>query len=562
MLTDILGAARDFRRLRDISAVLMRYGFSDAVQRMGLASALDKLGETLHWKEVEDLAQMTTAQRIRAAMEDLGPTFIKLGQLMSTRVDMFPPDWIEEFERLQDHVAAEEFGPLCDQLTEDLGQSPETLFAEFDPEPLAAGSIAQVHRATLQDGDPVIVKVRRPGIETTVAADLRLLQRLAHIVQENISEAARYRLPQLVGQFRRSIRMELDLAAECRNAERLRNNLAAHYPPAEVPVTVPKVYWELTGKRVNVQEYIDGIPGRDLQSLEQSGLDRHLVAITGARAVLSTILEDGFFHADPHPGNLFFLPGNRIAFIDFGMVGYLSDRRREQFVGLLHAIVDDDEEAVTDALVDLCEGQPAQSDSLIEDVSVFLHNYHGIGLRHLDLTAVINDLLSMLRRHDLVLPLEMAQTFKVFITLEGLGRRLDPDFNLVAESAPVVKRAFARFYSPAALAKRSQRSVIEAVKLLTRLPREFRDTLQAMARGTMQVHIDVSQLERLTDRLDKVASRVTVGLITSALIIGSAIVMTVDEGPQFMGLPLVGAVGFFAAGIGGVWILASILRGK
>ncbi len=408
----------------------------------------------------------------------------------------------------------------------------------------------------------MVVKIRRPEIESVVAADLRLLQRLAHIVQENIPEAARYRLPELVKQFRRSILMELDLTAECRNAERLRTNLAGHYPPDEAPISVPIVYWELTGKRINVQEYIDGIHGRDLQALELAGLDRHKIAVTGARAVLSTILEDGFFHADPHPGNLFFLPDNRIAFIDFGMVGYLSDRRREQFVSLLHAIVDDDEEAVADALIDLCEGQSVQGDSLIEDVSVFLHNYHGVGLQQLDLTAVINDLLSMLRRNDLVLPLELAQTFKVFITLEGLGRRLDPDFNLVAESAPIVKRAFVKFYSPAALAKRGQRSVIEAVKLLARLPRELRDTLQAMARGTMQVHIDVNQLERLTERLDRAASRVTVGLITSALIIGSAIVMTVDEGPQFMGLPLIGAVGFFAAGIGGIWVLASILRGK
>lgn len=562
MLGDLLGAARDFGRLRDITVVLVRYGFSDIVQRMGLASALDKLGETLHWKEAENLAQMQTPQRLRAAMQDLGPTFVKLGQLMSTRVDMFPPDWIEEFEQLQDHVRPSDYEALHAQLTEDLGQPPETAFAEFDPEPLAAASIAQVHRATLHDGQPVVVKVRRPGIEATVTADLRLLQRLAHIARQNIAEAANYRLPELVQQFRRSILLELDLAAECRNAERLDANQTSRYPPGESPITVPKVYWEYTGRRVNVQEYIDGIPGRDLKAVERAGLDRHYLAVAGARAVLSTILEDGFFHADPHPGNLFFLPENRIAFIDFGMVGYLSDRRREQFVGLLRAIVDDDEEAVTDALVDLCEGQPAQTDTLIEDVSIFLHNYHGVGLKSLDLSAVINDLLSMLRRNQLLLPLELAQTFKVFITLEGMGRRLDPDFNLVAESAPIVKRAFATFYSPTALAKRGQRSFIEAIKLMARLPREFRDTLQAMARGTLQVHIDVSQLERLAERLDRAASRVTVGLITSALIIGSAIVMTVDEGPQVMGLPLFGALGFLGAGIGGIWVLASILRGK
>ncbi len=505
---------------------------------------------------------MQTTERIAAALQDLGPSFINLGQLMSTRVDMFPPDWIKEFEKLQDHVSAADYQVLHQQLTEDLGEPPETAFAEFDPEPLAAASIAQVHRAVLHDGRAVVVKVRRPDIEETVAADLRLLQRLAHIATQNIAEAAQYRLPEIVKQFRRSILLELDLAAECRNAERLSENLAAHYPPGKAPITVPTVYWSMTGKRMNVQSYIDGIPGRDLDAVDKAGLDRHYLAVNGARAVLSTILEDGFFHADPHPGNLFFLTDNRIAFIDFGMVGYLSDRRREQFVGLLHAIVEDDEEAVADALIELCEGEPAQTDSLIEDVSIFLHNYHGVGLQYLDLTAVINDLLSMLRRHQLLLPLELAQTFKVFITLEGLGRRLDPEFNLIAESAPIVKRAFVSFYSPTALAKRGQRSLVEAAKLLTRLPREVRDTLQSIARGTLQVNIDVSQLERLTERLDRAASRVTVGLITSALIIGSAIVMTVDEGPQVLGLPLLGALGFFAAGVGGIWILASIFRGK
>lgn len=562
MLTDLLGAARDFKRLRHISVVLVRYGFSDIVQRMGLASALDKLGETLHLKEAENLAQMQTPQRIRAALQDLGPTFVKLGQLMSTRVDMFPPDWIEEFEQLQDHVAPADYQALYTQLEKDLGQRPETAFAKFEPEPLAAASIAQVHRAMLHDGKPVVVKVRRPGIETTINADLRLLQRLAHIASRNIPEAAQYRLPELVKQFRRSILMELDLAAECRNAERLSANLVSRYAPDKPPITVPEVYWEFTGRRVNVQSYIDGIPSRDLRALDAAGLDRHYLAVAGARAVLSSILEDGFFHADPHPGNIFFLPDNRIVFIDFGMVGYLSSRRREQFVSLLHALVDNDEEAVADALVELCEEQAIYSDALIEDVSVFLHNYHGVELQYLDLTSVIHDLLSMLRRHQLVLPLELAQTFKVFITLEGLGRRLDPDFNLIKESAPIVKRAFRAFYSPMALARRGQRSLVESIKLLSRLPREFRDTLHALARGTLQVNIDVSQLERMTERLDRSASRLTVGLITAALIIGSAIVMTVDEGPQVMGLPLMGAVGFFGAGIGGIWILVSILRGR
>lgn len=562
MIGDLLATARDLGRLREISAILVRYGFSDIVARLGMQRALEKLGETLHWREADNIARMTPPERARAALEELGPTFVKLGQLLSTRVDLFAPAWIEAFERLQDSVAAVEFGALRAQVEADLGEAPEIAFASFDSTPLAAGSIAQVHAATLEDGTRVVVKIRRPGIEEVIEADLRLLDRLAAIATEQLPEAARFRLPALVDQFRRSIRLELNLATECRNAERMATNLAARHPPGKCPVIVPRVYWDWTGPRINVQQRIDGIPGRDVEQLAAAGLDRHKLAREGAREVLSTVIEDGFFHVDPHPGNLFYLPNHRIALIDFGMVGFLSEHRREQFVALLRAIVEFDEVGAADVLFDLSGRPGGDRDALAADVGIFLRSYHGVELADLQLSEVLRDLLMLLRTHELVMPSEIAQTIKVFITLEGLGRRLDPDFNLVEESAPVVRRAFADFYSPAALTRRGQRSLVDGVRLLARLPRELRDTLHAMARGTLQVRIDVRDLHDLTDRLDKVASRITVGLITAALIVGTAIVMTVDSGPRVLGLPLFGALGFIAAGIGGTWVLISILRGK
>lgn len=562
MLGDLLATARDLGRLREITAILVRYGFADLVRHLGLANALEKIGETLHWTEAEDIAHMETPRRVRAALEELGPTFVKLGQLLSTRVDLFPPPWIEEFERLQDEVSPVDFERLRGQVEADLGAAPESVFATFDTRPMAAGSIAQVHAATLPDGSRVVVKIRRPGIEAVVDADLRLLARLASIAHDQVPEAARYRLPSLVEQFRRSIRRELDLAGECRNAERMAANQAARHPDGEPPIVVPRAYWDWTGERINVQQRIEGIPGRHVERLAEAGLDGHRIAREVARAMLADILEDGFFHADPHPGNLFFLPGHRIAFIDFGMVGMLSERRREQFVNLLHAIVEYREEEVADVLLEFSNRAGGDDDTLIADVGAFLRSYHGVAIESLNLADVVRDLLLLLRSNELVLPPELAQTFKVFITLDGLVRRLDPEFNLVEESAPIVKRAFASFYSPVALAQRGRRSLIDAVRLLARLPRELRDTLHAMARGSLQVRIDVSELDRLTERIDRAASRVTVGLITAALIIGTAIVMTVDSGPRVLGLPLLGAIGFVAAGIGGTWVLISILRGN
>lgn len=561
MFKELIGAARDLGRLRTIATVLVRYGFADVVQRIGLGEALESLGERLNWTDVEDLAQLKAPQRARRALEDLGPTFIKLGQLLSTRVDIFPPEWITEFERLQDNVPAEPWAKLREQVEQDLGGSPHEIFSSFDETPLAAASIAQVYQATLRDGTSVVAKIRRPGIREVVEADLRLMQRLADAASD-LPDVSRYRLPELVDQFRRSILMELDLATECRNAERMAANLARRYQGRECPAVIPTVYWDYAGERINVQARIRGVPGRDLDGVDAAGLDRQMLARNGARVVLSTILEDGFFHSDPHPGNLFFLPENRIAFIDFGMVGYLSERRREQFVGLLHGIVENDEESVADVLLELAATAEASRTDLAADVGAFLQQYHGVELEHLDLGRVIHDLLALLRDNRLTLLPELAQTLKVFITLEGLGRRLNPDFNLVEECAPVVRRAFASFYAPGAMARRGRRGLIDGLRLLTQMPREGRDALRALSTGNLGLRIDVSELDSMVRRIDQAASRLTVGLITSALIIGTAIVMTVDGGPRLFGLPLFGALGFMAAGVGGTWVLISILRGR
>lgn len=561
MFLELIGAARDLKRLRDIAGILIRYGFADVVQRMELGSALESIGDTLNWTETDSLAQLPAHVRARRALEELGPTFIKLGQVLSTRVDLFSSEWIEEFERLQSEAPAVEFEILREQVEADLGGLPAEVFQSFDETPLAAASIAQVHAATLHDGTSVIVKVRKPGIRDVVEADLHLMQRLAEAATEHLSEARRYRLPDLVDQFRRSILAELDLASEARNAERMAANLARRFG-GNASVRVPKMYSDWSGERLNVQERIDGIPGREVSALAPAGFDLPLLAREGARVVLSTILEDGFFHADPHPGNLFFLPGNKIVFIDFGMVGYLSERRREQLVGLLHAIVEQDEEGVADVLLELSTSDSIKRDKLVESVSMFLRRYYGIELEHLDLSAVLGDLLGLLRDHELALAPELAQTLKVFVTLEGLGRRLHPDFNLVEESAPVVRRAFAAMYSPQALTRRGKRSVMEGMRLLTQMPRELRETLRALSEGSLKVRIELTELEQVADRFDRAASRVTVGLITAALIIGTAIVMTVDGGPQLFGLPMLGALGFLSAGLAGTWVLVSILRGK
>lgn len=557
VLWETLNAARDLGRLHDIASILIRYGFSDIVRRMGMANALERAGKVLHWKEVGELARLEQPERVRRALEEMGPTFIKLGQILATRMDLFSPEWIAEFEKLQDRVPSVPFAQIRQQLQEDLGATPEEVFAELIPEPLAAASIAQVHRAHLQDGDEVIVKVRRPGIRPIVEADLRLLQRLAKIVEAESPEMSRLRPREVVRQFTLSLRRELDLAAECRNAERIASNFTAH-----PEIVIPKVYWEWTGERVNVQKAISGIPGRDLEAVNQAGLDRKILAQHGAQAVLKMILEDGFFHADPHPGNVFYLPENRIAFIDFGMVGRLSFDRRTQVVDLLHGLVETEVDSVVEILFDWTGGAEIDRDSLKLEIDGLIDQYHGAPLKELNISTMLSDLTTLLRDYHLALPPDLTLLIKALISLEGMGRQLDPEFDIVTEVSPFLRRAMLARYAPDALARRGWRAVTRGLDILTSLPQDLRQLLRSARSGKLQVHVDVTRLQRFGDQLDRAISRLTMGIVIAALIIGSSIVMTVEHGPVLLGLPLFGLLGFIGAAIGGIWLLISIWRSK
>ena len=556
MLWQAIGAVRDLGRLHDIASVLIRYGFGDLVRRIGMAGALERAGRALHWHEPEALARLEPPARVRRALEELGPSFVKLGQILATRVDLFPAEWIAEFSKLQDAAPALPFAELLPQLTEDLGAPPEAIFPRLETQALAAASLAQVHRAWLPDGTAVILKVRRPGIRQIVEADLRLLARLAEIVESEAPELRRYRPREVVRQFTLSLRRELDFSAEGRSAERI----AAHF--ADHPeIVVPRIHWPWTGERLNVQDHVEGIAGRDLAAVEAAGLDRKLLARRGARAVLQMMLADGFFHADPHPGNVFYLPDNRIAFIDFGMTGRLSEERRYQLAVLLHGLVSHDAEKVAEVLLDWSGGAEVDSETLQTEIDAFVDQYHGVPLKNLDLGAMLSDLVAILREHGLALPPDLALLIKAFIALEGLGRQLDPDFDMASEAAPFLEQVLLAHAAPGAILQRGWRTFSSALALLAGLPQDLRQLLRAAQRGKLQVQVDVPPLKHFGDRLDRAASRLAISVVTAALIIGSAIVMTVEREPGLPGLPSFGLLGFIAAVIGGIWVLFSIWRG-
>jgi len=556
MMIETLAAARDLGRLRDILGVLVRHGFGDTVRRLGLADTLERAGQALHREHVADLARLPPPVQVRLAIEELGPTFVKLGQIMAGRADLFAPDWIAEFQKLHSHVPALPLDALRGQLREDLGDEPETVFAQFDTEPLAAGSIAQVHRARLHEGDEVVVKIRRPGIAEVIDADLRLLARLATLAHEQLPALRPYRPQLLVRELSRSLQRELDLSVECRNAERIAANMAP------LPwITVPRVHWAYTRPRVNVQDWVQGVPGQDLAALDDQGFDRALLARRGAQSVLKMIVEDGFFHADPHPGNVFYLADNRIAFIDFGMVGRLSARRREELLTLLLGLVERQPHAVADVLLEWAgNGETAHLDALEAEIEAFVDNYHGVPLAQLSLGQMLSDVTTLLREHQLALPSDLALLVKAFITLEGMGRALDPGFHMTEQALPLLRKVLRARYRPRTLLRQSWQSLRQGLGLIGRLPRDAARLLRLARAGRLHIGLELAHLRHVGDQLNQAANRLSMALIIAALIIGSSIVMTVEGGPTMLGLPAFGFLGFAGAVIGGIWLVRSIWR--
>ena len=557
MLIETLGAARDMGRLNEIAGVLIRHGFGDSVRRLGLADRLERAGHAIRWDHAADLARNEPPVQVRLAMEELGPTFVKLGQILAGRADLFGPDWIAEFEKLHSHVPALAFDVLRPQLREDLGGEPEVVFARFDVEPLAAASIAQVHRAQLQDGTEVIVKIRRPGITDVIEADLRLLGRLAALAEAEIPALKPYRPQLLVRELAKSLRRELDLAAECRHAERIATNMAP------LPhIVIPRVHWAHTSERVNVQDFVGGIAGNQLDRLTpEAGYDRRLLAERGAHAVLKMIVQDGFFHADPHPGNVFYLSDNRIAFIDFGMVGRLSERRREELLQLLLGLVERHPQTVADVLLDWTGDDHGVNLSQLEtEIEAFVDQYHGTPLAELSLGQMLGDVTAILRDHRLGLPSDLALLIKAFISLEGMGRGLDPDFHMATQATPMLRQVVREGYRPKVIATRAWKTLRRTLAIAEQLPHDVSRLLRNARRGRVHVGIELAHLKRVGDQIDRAANRLAMALVIAALIIGSSIVMNVQGGPSLFGLPAFGFLGFIGAVVGGMWLVRSIWR--
>lgn len=496
---------------------------------------------------------------LRLALEELGTTFIKLGQILSTRADLLPPDYLAELTKLQDAAPPVPFEAIREALVAELGQPIESVFAEFDPEPLAAASIGQAHAATLPDGTEVVVKIRRPGVVEQVNEDLEILKELATTASRHWEFADQYDLVGLVEEFSQTLRSELDYIREGHSAERFAENFAS-----DPGIHVPRIFWETTTSRVLTLERIRGIKINDLEGLDKQGTDRRWLAKYATNVVLKMVCEHGFFHADPHPGNFFIEPNGVIGLIDFGMVGVLDERTQERLADLLIGIDHQDADRLVDVFVSLGVTRKRIDRAAVRrDVEQLLSTYWDLPLGELRITDLLNDVFSAMRRHQMHLPSNLALLFKTVIMVEGLGVKLDPEFHLTAVLGPYAERLVEREYSPFRLARSLGRAGLDFARLGVEMPQQLRRIVSAAEDGNFQILMRPEGFDPIVDRLERIANRIVLGVIAAAFINGLAVLVSVYRPPGWENWAwVVFAFGFLCALLTGTYLAWTILKPK
>lgn len=549
---------RHVNRYRQILTVLMKYGFEEVVDRLKIGQYVEVGLQLISRGRREQVESLSLAQRIRHVCEELGPTFVKLGQVLSTRPDLVPLDWAHELEKLQKHVPPFPFAKAKEIIEAELRRPLHEVYERFDENPLAAASIGQAHRAVLHDGDEVVVKVQRPDIRRTIEVDLEILFHLATLAERHLEGARLMRPTKIVEEFARSIEQELDYGAEAAHLERF----AAQFLD-DPTVYVPQVYRDLTTSHVLTMEYVEGTHPTDAETLDRAGLDRHVVVARGADLILRQIFVHGFFHADPHPGNIFVMPENVICYLDFGMMGRLDRRSREEIADLIYGVVAKDAAKTTAALIRLTEhDDDVEPDprKLERDVSEFLDRHIVSRLEELDLGRLLQQLLELVQRHRLRIPADLVMMLKALATVEGLGRMLAPDFDMVSAAGPYVRRIKMERVHPGRIARDVYELGTEMLQLARDIPNGLRDLIQMARRGQFRMGFEHRGLEKMMDTLERISNRVSFAIVVAAMIIGSSLIVHARIPPMWFEIPVVGLAGFLAAGVMGFGLIVSMVR--
>lgn len=550
-------------RIRQIGEILLKNGLGFLVESLELGRFIPAWRRRAAGSD-RHVARLSMPERVRRTLEELGPTYIKLGQLLSTRPDLLPPEYIAQLSRLLDSAPPVPAKEVRQVLEAELGQLVESVYADFDWQPIASASIGQVHRAALHDGTRVVVKVQRPGVQELVEADLDLLLRQLRFVEGRSGHLREHGLSQVVAEFAAALHEEMDYTSEGRNADRLRENLKDH-PRA----LVPRIFWSQTTRRVITMEDIGGCKLSAPDRLRAEGYDLAAIAQWVVELYLRQVFQDGFFHGDPHPANIL-VCGERIGFVDFGMVGHLSETAKSNLRDLLWALVAQDVDELVHTIERMGAASAGQHDSqaLRRDLERLLWRYWGLALEDVPIGEFLSEIFATAFRHRLRLPAELAVLARTVLLLEGVAQRLDPSFQLVAAAQPFVAQIVRERYSPAHLSRQGLRALRQLERLAQELPPRLGSISAQLEEGRLTLGIDVRQLDRILPRLDVLVNRLAFSIIVAAMIVGSSLMIMGGERAAVFRLPFVGAalpiaqLSFIAAGLMAAWLLLSIIRSR
>jgi ubiquinone biosynthesis protein len=542
-LATIPHIAQNATRMGEIVAILGKYGLADWINRLDLNFAKGHLKSQTGL----DLSRLTLEARIRLALTELGPTFIKLGQMLSTRADLVGPALATELTALQRRAPADPPAAVRAIIESELGKPVEQLFAAFEDQPVASASIGQVHRAVLDTGRRVAVKVQHRDIEARIRTDLSLLLGVADLAEKYLPETRPYQPVATSREFQRTLMRELDFSRERRHLEQFAVNFEGD-PTVRFPIPHPP----LSSTRVLTMDYLEGIPLSNTESLRQAGIDLEEVARRGAAVFLEMIFRDGFFHADPHPGNILLLPGGVIGLLDCGMVGRLDDTMRDDFEDVLMAVVNKDSHRLT-SLITRIGSIPAELDQigLQADLTDFLYMFAGTSLDELNLGAALNQLTEIIRRYHILLPAGVAMLIKVLVMLEGTSKLCNPRFSLVELMKPYQEKLILRRFSPQRQVEKLRRMADEWTVLAGTLPHSLRALLDRIQKGRYSIHLEHEHVEPAVNRL-------VFGMVTSALFIGSALLLSAKAPPEYAGVSIPGVLACALSGILGLRLMWAI----
>ncbi|MEZ6189218.1 MAG: AarF/UbiB family protein [Planctomycetota bacterium] len=535
-LTSVPQRIRSLPRLPQIVRVLIKYGFGDVTSRIGVDSLVHKLKSRVLNADPRFNA-LTTEQRIKLALEELGPTFVKLGQVMATRPDLIPMSLITELRELQDKVKPFDTAGIEDMIEAELGRPVSEVFAHFETEPLAAASIAQVHRATLKDGRKVVLKIQRPNLERVIETDLVLLTWLAELAEERLPELRRYRPVGLVDEFHRSVIKEIDFEIEAYHLRRYAKNFQG-----DPDIYVPAVVEELSTSRILCEEFVDGIKLND-PKIHELGLDLVRIAKNGIRLAVTQVFEHGFFHADPHPGNLFVVERTKLCVIDFGMMGSLDRDRIDELLSFLVGILTHDLDRLIRLFyrLDLID-EDVDVRALRRDVDDIIHRFQSMELANINLGAFLQQVFDVISRHDVQVPADLLLVGKALATIEGVGRELYPELNAVEEFRPLILKVFLqRLTDPSFFSRTPRRILADAAHLAETAPRDLRLILRRLRNDGVNVNVSVGQLEALSRAHAQGQNRIAVGVVIAAMILaGGYLLLHTDLSPWIGSFPLAG----------------------